>query len=76
MMELKINNGMYIEEEDFEIDIESDDITVWVLEIEVFDPEASPCFSTEIEMGIFSTYAEAEADAPEDAKIFSAEVTA
>jgi hypothetical protein len=75
MAELRVSNGTWIEE-DFDIDLTSEDITVWVLEVEVFDPEASPCFTTEIQMGIFETYAEAEADAPEDAELYSAEVVA
>ena len=75
MVELQVANGMWITE-DFDIDLTSDDITVWILEVEVFDAEASPCFSVEIEMGIFETYAEAEADAPEDARLYSAEVAA
>ena len=75
-IEIKIANGLYIEEETYNVDVTSDDITAWILEVEVFNPEASPCFSVEIEYGIFDTYAEAEADAPEDAKLYSAEVVA
>ncbi len=75
-IEIKIANGLYIEEEAADFDVTSEDLTVWILEVEVFDAEASPCFSVEIEYGVFDTYAEAEAHAPEDAKLYSAEVAA
>lgn len=74
-IEIEVRNGMVIEvDEDF--NTESGDITVWVLEVEVFDPKASPCFSSITEYGVFETSAEAEADAPEDAKLYEAEVAA
>jgi len=72
---IAVRNGMIVEADD-DFNVDSGDITVWVLEVEVFDPNSSPCFSTVTEYGIFETDAEAQADAPEDAKLYEAEVAA
>jgi|688.fasta_scaffold556014_3 hypothetical protein len=70
---IEVSNGMTVEADD-DFNVDSGEITVWVLEVETFNPEASPPFSTITEYGIFETDAEAQANAPEDAKLYAAEV--